>query len=243
MQQFIRILNSAYQQINTDGNTIDSNVYFTIIQIKKDNPSLGNYEQSIYKDIKLFITAYLESTHQEDFGYDFIDLDKLHYAIDAEQTNRARYQLCYFCARALKSSNHEELAESILKRAKKFQILIEFEKKGFLNYWKALLILSAYNFFTIFLTIIFLSLFTLILVQDAPIEWFELFSFEYEQFSPNKLFNAFLNIWAKPFGLAENFKVIPLNVRGIIILILLKILYIVFIVNYLLEKTKEVIKL
>jgi len=236
------ILDSAYLQANaTIG--IDSEVYFTIIQIKNEEPNYKNYSQSIYKDIKLFISSYIDSLQQEDFGYDFIDLDKLCVAITMEKSNAARFELVNYCIRKLKSSNHDELADKIIDKRTWFKFLKTIEERKIGSYFDAILIISAYNFYTILTTMLILSCLTTIMLQNAFFKIFELYSFEYEKFSNNENFNKILNIWAKPFGFAEKFKVIPLNEIAVILLIVLKITYFVFIANYLLEKTKQIIKM
>lgn len=241
MEVVENILKATYETVKLDTHS-KSDGYFTIIQIKSENTFFLDFEQNIYKDVKLFINEYIQSVQLEEHGYDSIDVNKILLAIDAVRGIRAKHQLCNFLLRALRGGNYDDLISIVEKRKRKYYFYLKLRERRVKSFLQAIFTLSSYSLLSIIITIFFLSLITLLLIQDAPIDTFALFSFKYENFCDNHIVNQFLNIWAKPFGLAEEFKIIPLNPFGIILLILLKMLYLIFIVNYLMEKAKEGMK-
>ena len=102
-----------------------------------------------------------------------------------------------------------------------------------------MLIISSYNFFTILLSLFILSLFGLLIEQNSIFNCFGLFNFEYESFCKIEILNQFMNIVAKPLGLAENFKIIPLNVFAVFMLITFKCIYLGIVVNFMFAKIKD----
>ena len=232
-------LDNCYNNISNKEISIQSEIYYSIIQIKKENPDLCNYSQSIYIDIKKFIKNYFDSVEEKDHGYDFIDTKKIINSVEAEYVPSARLELYSFTIRLIKSKNQDELVDEINKK----RILTKFEfilhKKSIFKYPEGVFLISSYNIFTIAISLFLLSLVGVIIVQEAPLKYFELFSFEYENFCKIDPVNQFLNIIAKPLGLADKFKIIPLNVSGVFLLITFKLIYLSIVVNFLYEKVKD----
>lgn len=216
-----------------------SEIYYSILQIKKENIEYKDVFQSIYIDVKCFVINYINSVEQKDFGYDFIDINKIINSIEVEDSANARFELYSFAIRLLKSMNHDELVEPLLKRRILSNFDLTISGKGVFNKIKALFIISTYNFFSIFMSLLLISLIGLLLEQDSMINCLGIFEFRYESFSNVKLLNQFLNIVAKPLGLAENFKIIPLNVFAVILLIIFKCLYLAIVVNFMFSKIKD----
>lgn len=233
------ILNKAYEAISENDTNKNYEACFSIIQIKKENIELLNHQQSIYLDIKHFIDNYIISASFRDFGYDNLDLNKIYFAINSENSIEAKYELINHTTRKLKLYYYDDLAEEIKLKKLKLKLELILKKKRITKYFEALLILTSFNLLSIFISLFILLLVILALMQNAFIEKFELYEFTYESFSKNDLLNQLLNVMAKPIGLAENFKIKSLNEISIILLILLKSLYLLIVSNYLYVKIKE----
>lgn len=233
------LLENSYIGISEKETNQKSEIYYSILQIKNENRDFCDLEQSIYKDIKKFIINYIDCVEEKDFGYDFIDINKIINSIEIETSPNARIELYSFSVRLLKSKNHDELVDKLLKK----RILSKFEHtlcdKSWYNGIKALLIISSYNFLTILLSLFVLSLFGLLIEQNSIFNCFELFNFEYESFCKTEILNQFLNIVAKPLGLAEKFKIIPLNIFAVFMLIIFKCIYLGIVVNFMFAKIKD----
>jgi hypothetical protein len=233
------LIKDSYNDIKSKDTNLKSEIYFSIIQIKSENPDFVNIEQSMYKDIKLFILNYVNSVEKKDFGYDFIDIKKIITSIELETSSNAKYELYSFSIRLLKSKNHDNLIDELLKK----RVLAKFEltlcEKKWYSWIKAILVISTYNFFSILLSLFFLSLIGMLLMQSCFIDAFGIFNFEFDVFSENQIINEFLNIIAKPLGLAENFKIIPKNAIATLLLIFFKCIYLLIAVNFMFEKIKD----
>jgi hypothetical protein len=135
--------------------------------------------------------------------------------------------------------NHDELITPLLRKRTIARFHLTICNKSFLSKIKAIFIISSYNFFSIFLSLVVLALVGLLLEQDSIFKFFGIFEFVNERFSETKLLNQFLNIIAKPLGLAENFKIIPLNVFAVLVLIIFRCLYLALVVNFMFSKIKD----
>lgn len=235
----IEILNNAYNAISDSDTNKNYEAYFSIIQIKKENIELTDSQQSIYLDIKYFIDNYILSAGFRDYGYDNLDLDKIYFAINSENSIEAKYELINHTIRKLKFYSYDDLADEIKTKKLKLKLDLVLKQKHILKYFEALLILTSFNLLSIFISLFLLLLISLALMQNAFFEIFEFYEYTYEPFSKNHYINQLLNIIAKPIGLAENFKIITLNEISIILLIFLKLLYLLIVTNYLYEKMKE----
>jgi hypothetical protein len=135
------------------------------------------------------------------------------------------------------------LSEAIIDELLKKRVLAKFEltlcEKKWYSWIKAILVISTYNFFSILLSLFFLSLIGMLLMQSCFIDAFGIFNFEFDVFSENQIINEFLNIIAKPLGLAENFKIIPKNAIATLLLIFFKCIYLLIAVNFMFEKIKD----
>ncbi|MBS7788052.1 hypothetical protein KIH23_12160 [Flavobacterium sp. CYK-55] len=238
-----QLIQATYSQLQNQ--TLDTNksqLYFTIIQIKKDNRFLENESQTLYKDVKCFILSYIHGSKQEDFGYDVIETKKINFAIKTVLSHSARYKLAVFCLSELKSCFYDDKVDEFKSDVNWYRLRMSIDRNGISKYWHGLLQFSGLNFWTISLTLIASISLCVLFLRDAIHPFFELYEFKFESFVKNDFANKFLNILAKPLGLAENFIIKPLNVYGLLILIFIKILYLIFIVNFLLERVKDYTK-
>lgn len=234
-----QIIESSYKEIEKSSEDQKSNLLFNIIQIKSENRQFEKINNSLYIDIKCFIECYINSLNNEDYGYDVVDLKKIEIAIKSEKSKSAKYELSEFCIRCLKSNNHESLVDKFKIKNLKFKFFSTLEKPGIINFFKSILILTSFNLLSLFITVSFLVSLTILLLHEAYIPCFELYQIKYDAFSTNLMINKLLNVIAKPFGIAENFKLIPQNEYAVLLLIFLKSLYLIFIGNFIIERFKE----
>lgn len=228
------VIKELYSKVSDalDGNKVD--LYFAIIQLKNADPNLRNIKQSKYIDIKCFINFYIRSRVKRDFGYDIIDANKIIRAIDFSDSPKEKHELYIWTIRILKKNHFESESEYISLRIRQIKLeIILSQRKSLVCYAKAFMHLTSYNFWTIFITLLFLFTLSYLLLLPAFDDRFVLFDIKYQIYSSNFYFNHFLNMLAKTFELSRDIKIIPQNWLGVLLLVLLKAFYLIFIINYL----------
>lgn len=227
--------------INSD-NHLKAGLYFSIIQIKKNNPSLCNVGNSIYIDAKRFISIYIRSVEERDLGYDIIDTNKILKCINLIGDTHEQLLLAQNTYRLLKTSGFDEESKKLKKiiNSKKTN-LIKNQSYYFGKYLKLLLHLSTYNIFTILSTISFLFLISFIVLLPAPFENWQYFKVIYHTYSDIFIINHFVNVLTNVFGIESNFKIETGSLFGIFSIITIKLFYLIFIVNYLYKKVIDIL--
>lgn len=235
---------SNYQKCKEAPDNLKAELLFSIIQLKSIKTSCYNLEQSIYCDIKSFIIAYITSIENRDYGYDKINTQKFITAVKASSNSKEKYELLLFLNRLLSKHGLQEECKNLkceLNIAKK-QVILDFDS-GFKKWMRLLLHYTSYNVSAIILTLIIVYLVSTILFLPTNNINISLFSITYDHYSNNHLVNHFLNTLGGVFGIKDEFKVIPINPIGLSLLVLFKLFYIIFIINYLYKRSLEIIQL
>jgi hypothetical protein len=237
-------IQKIYDKIShLDGeNHLKAGLYFSIIQIKKDNVPLRNEVNSIYLDAKKFISCYINSIEERDLGYDVIDTKKITKCINVLENYQEQFQLSQNAYRLLRTKGFEE-ESNIFKKImnQKKTILIKSKPYYLGKYLKLLLHLSSYSLLSILLSILTIFLITYTVLLPAPFESWQNFNITYHQYSDSFYLNHFVNILTNLFGISSDFKVETSNLLGIFTIISIKLFYLVFIVNYLYKKVIDLI--
>lgn len=135
--------------------------YYNIIAIKKQEPALANYHNSLYLDIKRFLLSYIETAEFLDYGYDEVNKEKVLKAISGIDI-KAQMKLLRLTKRKvlMYSDNAEWVEDSIREKY--------IEEGGFLSKLKYLLITITSNvwYLVILVVVCFLILFTI--MHEAP---------------------------------------------------------------------------
>ena len=233
-----------YEKISTidSNNHLKAGLYFSIIQIKRNTPSLRNVGNSIYIDAKRFISIYINSIEERDLGYDIIDTNKILKCIELVEDKHEQLLLAQNSYRLLKTGGFEKESKNLKRIVNiKKTSLLKSEPFCLKKYIKLLLHLSTYNIFTIFLTVFFLFLVSFIVLLPAPFANWEVYNVTYHKYSEIFLVNHFVNILANVFAIDNEFKIETNSLFGIFSIITLKLFYVIFIVNYLYKKVIEIL--
>ncbi|PZX10892.1 hypothetical protein LX69_03278 [Breznakibacter xylanolyticus] len=225
-----------------EDNHLKAGLYFSIIQIKKDNPLLSNEVNTLYLDAKKFISCYINSIEERDLGYDVIDTNKILKCINLLGDYQEQFQLAQNAYRLLRTKGFEDESKTLrtIMNQKKTQLIKS--KPYFLGkYFKLILHLSSYSLSSIALSIFTIFIITYIVLLPAPIESWQNFSVVYHSYSDSFYINHMVNIITSLFGVTNDFKVETSNLTGIFTIMSIKLFYLVFIVNYLYKKFIDII--
>lgn len=233
-----------YKKISTieSSNHLKAGLYFSILQLKKNIPTLRNVGNSIYIDAKRFISIYINSIEERDLGYDIIDTNKILKCIELVEDNHEQFLLAQNSYRLLKTGGFEEESKKLKKIVNiKKSSLLKNEPFCFSKYIKLMLHLSTYNIFTILFTVFLLFIVTFIVLLPAPFEKWEIYKVTYHSYSEVFIVNHFVNILTSLFAIDNQFKIEPNSLFGVFSLITLKLFYVIFIVNYLYKKVIDIL--
>lgn len=216
-----------------------ANLIFSLIQLKQASGNSSSVHQTTtYLDIKNFIITYIKSIEKRDAGYDLLKLDKIETAIGFADSINDEYYLFEFTYRNLKLNGFDEECNTIQKRINQLKTERLKKDKKFVS---AFIHQCTYDFNSIALTIFILYIISAIIFLPAPVQWMETFSLSYKGFSDVFLLNHFLNVLGFLTGVENSEFVSTTAITGLIFLVFLKLIIIVFVGNFFLEKIKSIL--
>lgn len=215
-------------------------VLFSIIQIKSRHEEYKDLDTPLYLDCKMFIGYYIKSVETRDFGYDFIELEKILKIINSNKDFKEKIGLVNYGKRYLKRNGFDNESDELKKYIHQFSVEHilngKFELK---TLFKLISHLTSYSLRALAVSIIILFLLTVIIFLPAPHESMELFLVKYDNYSSTFFTNHFLNFLAKSVDISTDFKIKPMNSGGVLVLFFLKLIYLGLILNYILKKVQE----
>ncbi|MEQ8423341.1 MAG: hypothetical protein RIA63_01435 [Cyclobacteriaceae bacterium] len=210
---------------------------YAIIAIKADqgNDSLYDYNQTIYLDIKFFVDTYVESLKSQAFGYDTFDLNRI-FVLYQLVSIREAVALNNHLYRVIKTQGYEKEL-GVAKRKAEELLLREYREKPLILYFaRYIIFLSSKGIWSLLLTIGIIFIVYGLILLPAPSGWIELFEIQYDSYSNIFLVNHVINLVAGTLDLGVSFEIRSINIGGIILLIIGKLLSILLIGNYLVEQ-------
>ncbi len=220
--------------------SLNTQLIFSIIQIKKKNFKLKNFNQSIYLDVKEFAHNYINSVERKDFGYDTLDISKLESAINSLENPKERNTISIHIIRELHKKGLTDEVDSFKSYSNKIRTQSLKSKSGFKNYLNLISHLCSYNLRTISILLLLCFIGTYIILLPAPFSDMAIFKIYYFDYSNSFCVNHFLNLLVSIFDLEDEKFIKPLNGFGVIILSFLKLTYILLIANYLYKQALNV---
>ncbi len=217
-----------------------ADILFSLIQLKSKHMDCIGDNRTIYLDIKEFIKVYVESRESRDLGYDILDLKKVISAIISTNSHTERFQLATYAHRLLSNFGFEEEAKAahcFLLKQKTANIRNSKWRLG--KYLRYVLHLTSLSFGSICFTLALLLTFASTILLPAPAESMVLFDVEYTKYLDVPLADHLMNIVLYCLDLSDGLSVVPKSLGGILILIIFKGFYILFIINYLYTKIIE----
>jgi hypothetical protein len=199
-----------------------------VIDIKLDNTSIQDVRNSLYLDIKRFISFYIRSKRVKDFGYEQIGTERLKEylrcpCLSVEQ----QISLLTLTENLLNKSGYD--SSWITPIIRKTRLKYAFKK----NKVKYALLLSSWNIWSIFISILFMFFMECIVLLPAPFQWMVICDFEKQQICENETLNHLLNVITLHFDCVSNSASISFTSCGLIVLVVWSLLYMVVGVNFL----------
>lgn len=228
-----QFLSDQYQLLNTSSDKVKYCVWYNII-VAKNEFNLQNYQNSLYLDVKGFISTYINSLSFLDYGYDELNNEKIKQVIAFLTPNE---QLPIFNMLHLKYVSLGLETNWIDSDYKKIEILLAKKEKKII---KLILNYASLNIGTLLLVYLVYILLVFILIHPAPFQWMEIFAIELHDFSSNSHLNYIMNTLALITN-SDNFgpKVTPLNIIGMISYIIGIIVFYVLISNFIIRKIAD----
>lgn len=201
-----------------------------IIDTKKDSHSqdIVNVKNSLYLDLKRFISLYLRSKRRKDFGYE--DYNKellLEYIKCPLLTTEQQFRLLSYTQYLLESLSYE--ASWLNIHFRRLQLKLAKEKHKV----KYLLLLSSRNVWTMFLSILILYAIECFILLPAPFQFMGWYSFQKEPISSNSFINHLVNVLSLHFSCVVNSAKVSFTAPGMFALVCWNFLYIVIGGNFL----------
>ena len=235
-----RLLDEQYKKLENNLQGFNSrtkiNILNNIIEIKNDNQEIRNHNRQLTVDIKIFIDWIIDLHESAALGYDTYNVQQFSNLI-RKLTYTEKKSLTSFFIRKLKLSGFENRLDDYQKLKKELEIA-EYRKKWYLPSNFALLIISLPTLSLTYLIFELVIFFTIYVIFTLPAisDTFILYRIEYSTYESNFLVNHVLNIIADLVGLETSFKVLPMNVFGVILGALGRLLFISIVVKYLISK-------
>lgn len=197
-------------------------------KVESNNLDVQNAKNSLYLDVKCFISVYLRNKRRKDFGYEDYNRELLlEYVLSSNLSVEKQYRLLVYLKYLLESFSYEtawlsnKIFEKKLKLAK--------EQKSI----KYLLLLSSRNLWTILISILFLYFIECIILLPAPLSCMEWYTFQEVSISSNAFINHLANVITLHFDCIDNSAKISFTTLGLVSLVLWNVIYVVIGVNFL----------
>ena len=223
-------VDTLYQLIcNSNDNEKKSQLLYTIIEIKHSS-GIQNYSRELYLDIKNFISFYLKSKITKKYGYDEYNIEKIQsvlYFLPLKEKNN----ILLYTRRLLKKEF--ENTDWIDDELNKCKILLYKENHDYILWF---LFFSTKKLSHMCVSIFVVLILTTLFLLPAYSPYLEFYSIKYINIHPNFYVNHFCNMFSLFFNLDIGIKIVCLNCISILLYAVIKLLYIILIVNFLYNK-------
>ena len=211
-----------------------SNILFNIVKLKTKSDQVDN----LYQDIKKFIDAYIESIKLADYGYDNFNYKKIEQLIECLPFNQQISILQYIISVTSREFPEHDRTWFVTRKHKS-EIDQIIENRDYLLYPKTVFLFLGQSITRLIVGLGLLFLLTSVLLLPSPIEGMAIFDVTYENYSQNAFLNHLMNVLTLFADIENNFKIEPINLTGLLLLILGKTVFITFIVNFLYFKISD----
>lgn len=199
-----------------------------IIDVKRNNPQIINSKNSLYLDVKKFISVYLRNKRVKDFGYEDYDSGLIKdYIMDSNFNDEQKFKLLLYTRNLLSSLSYEyDWLEIHLKRVR---LNLAFKK----NKFKWIFLLSSWSPLTLLASILIIFAIECLFLLPAPTPCMSVCTITPVHYSDCSFLNHILNVISLHFDIIENSAKIKFYPCGIICLVLWNMVYIIVCVNFL----------
>jgi hypothetical protein len=236
-----RALKKLYTTYNDSKTFHRSEILYIILQIKKEDDNFKSYKQSLYLDIKKFIKFYIKSTDKKDYGYDKLNVEKIIKAIETSSSEKEKYELSLYASRLI---NLNGLEAELIEFTKYLNISKTKSLKKDTSLSSKIRLIShvaSYKLSSIVSILIVVFFLSYLIFLPSKVELFQIFRMDYSNYADGFYLNHFLNLFSLAIGIESKNIIIPLNGFGVFVLAILKLAYILIILNFLYQKTLNII--
>jgi len=225
-------IDQLYHKVNESPDIlIKAGFAYGIIEIKRDNPELVDYGNSIYVDVKDFVDWYImgiSSDSNGDYGYDSVSIEKVLNALNIIDNINQRVALYDRTLNLLKSYSMDCLSEIFKQERKRYKLQQCFRTKSLSSWIRGIGRLSIYNVWTVIgvLFIAFCGYYVLTLPMAD--EKHALFVIEHQDYCGNIYANHFLTYFAGVLDLTDKTFCKANSVLGFFIMIAYKLFFMLF---------------
>lgn len=198
--------------------------------------------QDLYNDIKKFIAIYIDALEEKRSDYDVFDTQKIVGEFIKKTKGSERIDLLKFLIRTLKLKGFEEYVEDLQSELSKEEFKFYFRNFKVKHLLKLTYLGITYNSVSIIFSLGFSFLLYYLVLLPAPKWSVELFNLSYVKYSDIFFYNHFLNLLSSFFFNNTAFKIEPINSQGVLLAAIGKLLFVVIVVNVLINQFYKRIK-
>ncbi|NVJ46270.1 MAG: hypothetical protein HWE07_04050 [Cytophagia bacterium] len=204
-----------------------------LIQVRQ--MSINKPDKLIYKETKELISVYCETVEAGKFGYDKINLNKILSYLNPFELDQ-QIALLSYTKRILTKYQYFSEADELEKVLKKKRFNSLFKD---INVKKITLIILTYPSLGLKQLILTLIVFYLTLCAGLTESSFGVLIFEKQELVENNLLNHLINVLALIFQLDSEIGVHPISWFGYLLAAIAKSIFIIFIINYLIQQLSK----
>ena len=220
------------------------NLLNNIIQFKLHETEFTNFKNDLSIDIKRYLNSLVDLAENGPRKYDIINENKINELLENVEYNDKINYINYLIRILEKSSFKDDI--------KKFQKLRykTILKNSIDNHWslKSICNIIIYfpllNIYTLTTTLLFIVLIANLILLPAPFKFMEFLNYKIEfiNLSENYFLNHFTNVTSALIGVNNGFKITPLNIGSMILLVVGKIFIFAYVVSLIFNKLTDLIK-
>lgn len=193
-----------------------------------------------FQDVKIIFDLYSKTYQFKGFNTNNLTEDKLNKLLKEFDVFKQK-DLISFLIERLKIEGNNSHAEDFEKMLKKKQIHccgknILIGKDVFFNFCSIVQKCSSYNIFTLAISLIVFVLISMGIFSPAPCEFMEVLHITKINISQDAFLNHLSNVLLYTFDFDDTMKIVPLDIVGVVVIIVLRIFMLLIIVNFLVKE-------
>ncbi|MFD2727469.1 hypothetical protein [Hyunsoonleella rubra] len=214
---------------------------------KKSRTVNNYYDFEAFSDMKIILSKYVELYDKRAYNYYNLDVSKVRKMLSGFNNHMKKDLLSFFIKKLVLNGNTEK-AREIIKFSNQVEINCSLaDLKNGKNRIKNILNIihksSAYNYWTLIISLVLTIFFSLLIFSTAPYQFMEVIEVKKQLITTNKFLNNLCNLVLYIFDNDYKMEVKPISFCGVVLIISLKILFVLIIGNYLVRELLDKFKI
>lgn len=224
-----KILFRSYNTNNAKYISLSNQIQLKVLYSNKDK------RKGLSSDIKQCIGFHFKSLEENEIHYDQINLDLLFSHIDCVGSSD-KVLLANYLIRTIRKNSYFDNEDFCIRKLNQYERESLKNSKGIFSLIKKFHLFCTGNLMNaIFMLIVSYFIFSFVLLHSFNSS-FHYYEVNYVAIYKNYYINHFCNTLGYFFGLFQDFKILPKNWLALVFMVIAKIIFIVFIVNVLLNQ-------